>query len=295
VGVHLAVALALACSIQCSKSDPVGPNPPTPPVPPLTPVLVGAGDIADCTDVAVIATGRLIDGVDGTVFTTGDNVYNTPTADNYLNCYGPNWGRHLYRTHATPGNHDYDPPGPFTYFQYFGSAAGEQFGLGYYSYNLGGWHILALDSDIPIGAGSSQLLWVESELAANKVPCTIAYWHHPLFSSAKNGPQTFVRDLWRVLYKYGVDVVMNGHDHVYERFAPQDPDGKADAAKGIRQFTVGTGGASLYYFNTPLATSESRALVHGVLKIGLQASSYTWEFIPVSGQSFRDSGTGTCR
>jgi len=256
-------------------------------------VLVGAGDIGDCTHADVVATARLLDSIGGTVFTTGDNVYDGATADHYANCYGPTWGRQLSRTRPTLGNHDYDPPGPSTYYQYFGAAAGDP-GLGYYSYDLGGWHILALDSQQSLTAGSAQLAWVEDEVVAHPTPCTLAYWHHPLFSSGTSGSQTFIRELWRVLYKGGVDVVINGHEHAYERFAPQDPDGNADPAKGIRQFTVGTGGAPLYSFTAPLKTSESRASVHGVLKVTLQGNAYGWEFIPVAGQTFRDSGTGAC-
>jgi hypothetical protein len=281
-------------SAYCGHSSSPGPAPtPTPPPNSSEPVLVGAGDIAMCPGGSQEATASLLDRIAGTVITTGDNVYDAPTLQNYVDCYGPSWGRHLARTRAAPGNHDYDYPGPFTYFAYFGSAAGSD-GLGYYSYDLAGWHVVALNSVVSMRPGSAQYEWLDADLAADTSRCTVAYFHHPLFSSAQNGPTPAVRDLWRVLYDRGVDVVVNGNDHVYERFAPQDPDGRADPARGIRQFTVGTGGASLYWFGAPQANSVVRASVHGVLKLMLQASGYTWEFVPIAGQSFKDSGSGTC-
>ena len=239
------------------------------------------------------ATALLLDQIGGTVFTTGDNVNEGPTLAKYTECYGPAWGRHLGRTRPSPGNHDYDPPGSSAYFTYFGEAAGDP-GLGYYSYDIATWHVISLNSEVPMSPGSSQYLWLQSDLASHPARCTVAYFHHPLFSSAQNGPTPAVRDLWRLLYDNGVDAVFNGHDHVYERFAPQDPNGKADAARGIRQFTVGTGGATLYGFGSPAPNSEARASVFGVLKLYLQASGYAWQFIPVAGQSYRDGGTGTC-
>jgi hypothetical protein len=239
------------------------------------------------------ATALLLDRIGGTVFTTGDNVYHGPTMAHYVDCYGPSWGRHLSRTRPSPGNHDYDYPGPSTYYSYFGSAAGPE-GLGFYSYDVAGWHVVSLNSQSSMRAGSAQYQWLEQDLSSNTATCTVAYFHYPLFSSSLNGPTAAVRDLWRLLHDRGVDVVLNGHDHVYERFAPQDPDGRADPARGIRQFVVGTGGASLYGFGAPTANSEVRGSVHGVLKLTLQASGYSWEFIPVAGQSFRDSGSGSC-
>jgi hypothetical protein len=256
-------------------------------------VLVGAGDIAMCPGGAQEATALLLDRVGGTVFTTGDNVYGGPSFLKYTECYGPTWGRHLSRTRPVPGNHDYESPGPSAYFAYFGEAAGEE-GLGYYSYDVSTWHVIALNNEVPMSQGSSQYLWLQSDLAGHAARCTVAYFHYPLFSSSQNGPTPAVRDLWRLLYDSGADVILNGNDHVYERFAPQDPNGRSDAARGIRQFTVGTGGATLYGFGTPAANSEARASVHGVLKLSLQSAGYSWEFIPVAGQSFRDSGAGTC-
>ena len=292
--VLLATALLLSAA-RCGGSSDSGtsPTPPSPPFNPTDPVLVGAGDIARCPGGAQSATALLLDGIGGTVFTTGDNVYDGPTLAKYTECYGQSWGRHLYRTRPAPGNHDYDAPGPSAYFEYFGEAAGDP-GLGYYSYDVGTWHVIALNSMVPMQAGSSQYLWLQADLASHPARCTAAYFHYPLFSSSLNGPTVTVRDLWRLLYDNGADVVLNGNDHVYERFAPQDPNGRADPVKGIRQFTVGTGGAELYGFGTPAANSEARASVHGVLKLSVVSSGYTWEFVPVAGQTFKDSGTGSC-
>jgi hypothetical protein len=258
-------------------------------------VLVGAGDIADCTKTAVTETAKLLDSMSGVVFTLGDNVYDTGTMANYVGCYGPNWGRHLSRTKPAVGNHDWNGSSLSAYYSYFGAtgAAGPD-GQGYYSYEAGSWHVLVLNSEIPISAGSAQLMWAQSDLEASKAQCTIAYWHHPLFSSAQNGPQPFVKDLWRMLYQYNVDVVMNGHDHVYERFDLQNPDGARDSARGIRQFTAGTGGSTLYAFGPLRANSQAHSATHGVLKLDLQGNFYTWQFIPIAGQSYSDSGSGTC-
>lgn len=290
----LLTALVL-CWARCggSPDSSTGPTPPPPPFNPTDPILVGAGDIARCPAGAQGATALLLDGIGGTVFTTGDNVYDGPTLTRYAECYGPTWGRHLYRTRPTPGNHDYDSPGPSAYFTYFGDAAGEP-GLGFYSYEVGTWHVIALNSMIPMQAGSSQYLWLRADLASHPASCTVAYFHHPLFTSSLNGPVVAVRELWRLLYDGGADIVINGNDHVYERFAPQDPNGRADPVKGIRQFTVGTGGAELYSFGTPAANSEVRASVHGVLKLTPAHAGYSWEFIPVAGQTFKDSGAGSC-
>jgi hypothetical protein len=277
---------------QCGGSSP-GPGPTPVPPPATDAILVGAGDIADCPSGADAATAFLLDRIGGTVFTTGDNVYGGPTLQRYQECYGRAWGRHLARTRPSPGNHDYDAPGPRPYYDYFGDAAGP-IGLGYYSYDLGGWHVVALNSHVAIGPGSAQIDWLEQDLSASAARCTVAYWHRPLFSSGRNGSSPGVREVWAVLHAHGVDVVINGHDHSYERFGPQDPDGRGDQARGIRQFTVGTGGADLYEFGAPLPNSEVRASVHGVFKLTLQAAGYLWEFVPVSGQSFRDIGAGTC-
>jgi hypothetical protein len=184
-------------------------------------------------------------------------------------------------------------PGASAYFDYFGALAGPS-GLGYYSFELGDeWHAIALNSLVSVNDGSAQAQWLRMDLAASHSKCTIAYWHYPLFTSGPNGSQTQMRDFWRILYGADVDIVVNGHDHLYERFAPQNPDGGRDDARGIREFIVGTGGASPYNFVTASANSEARiSNTYGVLKLTLQSGSYQWEFIPVSGQS--DFGNGSC-
>jgi len=255
-------------------------------------VLVGAGDIADCD---AEPTAALLDNIPGTVFTAGDNAYPDGSDSDYAQCYDPSWGRHKARTRPAPGNHDYNTSGASGYYGYFGSLAGQS-GVGYYSYDLGAWHIVSLNSNVSMSPGSAQETWLRADLAASTKRCTIAYWHHPRFSSGSNhGSSTQSAGVFQALYDAGAEIVIVGHDHEYERFAPQTPNGVSNPAAGIRQFVVGTGGAGLYSFATPLPNSEVRdATSHGVLKLTLSDGSYTWEFIPVAGDSFTDSGSGTC-
>ena len=276
------------------------PPPPPPPPPPPDPVLVAAGDIATCSGTGDEATADLIESISGTVASLGDNVYNDGTLAEYTDCYGPSWGRHKARTKPAPGNHEYNTPNATGYFAYFGSAAGDP-SKGYYSYDLGAWHIIVLNSNMSCTAiscapGSPQDTWLRADLAAHSNVCTLAYWHHPRFNSgARHGNDTTVANFWNALYAYGADVVLNGHDHIYERFAPQTPNAVADPVSGIRQFTVGTGGASHYSIGVVKANSEVRnSGTWGVLKLTLRATSYDWEFVPVAGASFGDSGTGQC-
>jgi hypothetical protein len=261
-------------------------------------VLVGAGDIADCNSAGDEATAALLDGINGTVFTTGDNVYETGTATEFANCYNPSWGRHKARTRPSVGNHEYGTAGATGYFGYFGSAAGEQ-GKGYYSYDLGAWHIVVLNSNCAqVGgcqAGSVQEQWLRADLAAHPAACTLAYWHHPRFSSGQHGNNSAMQPFWQALYDFGADVVLNGHDHTYERFAPQTPSGASDPQRGIRQFVVGTGGRSHYGFpNSPPNSEVRNGNTFGVLKLTLSSNTYNWQFVPVAGGTFTDSGTGTC-
>ncbi len=256
-------------------------------------VLVGAGDIAQCGSQGAEKTAKLLDGISGTVFAAGDNAYGDGSVTDYRDCYNPSWGRHRSRTRPVPGNHEYQTPNAAGYFDYFGGSAGPT-GLGYYGYTLGSWRVLALNSELPVGAGSPQLQWVRDQLTNDPHRCTAVYWHRPLFSSGRNGPSADMQPLWRLLYSLGVDIVINGHDHVYERFAPQTPDGQPDPVKGIRQFTVGTGGAPSSEVVARAANSEVAASVWGVASFTLQSDRYTWAFIPVEGEVFRDSGTGMC-
>jgi acid phosphatase type 7 len=298
-----ALAVLAACSSPTSP-EAMPPSPghatepsPAPPAPaaPGFEVLVGAGDIALCGPnlADAEATSLLLDSIGGTVFTTGDNTQTAGTYEEFRDCYAPTWGRHKARTRPSPGNHDYQTAGGAAYYAYFGDAAGPA-GRGYYSYNLGAWHIVSLNGNVSMQAGSAQANWLRADLEANRTACTLAYWHQALFSSSTNGSNPASRDVWQLLYDHGAEVVMNGHDHIFERFAPQDPSGHRDDARGIRQFTVGTGGCYLYDVERLLPNSEVQGRAHGVLKLTLRADSYDWQFIPVAGSSFADSGTGTC-
>ncbi len=259
------------------------------------PVLVGAGDIASCSRSGDAKTAALVGGIPGTVFTAGDNAYPAGKIAQFEDCYDPTWGAFKDRTRPSPGNHDYETVDAGGYFAYFGSAAGDQ-GEGYYAYDLGAWRIYALNSNCaPVGGcgkGSPQLKWLKADLAANPTQCIAAYWHHPLFSSGAHGNQPKVRPFWRALYAAGADVVINGHDHDYERFAPQEPDGDRNT-DGIREFVVGTGGAERRPFGTIKANSQVRnATTFGVLKLTLHATSYDWTFVPQAGKTFSDSRKG---
>jgi acid phosphatase type 7 len=290
----LAVALALALP-GCGGGSPAAPTTPTPPTPPVAAdaVVVAAGDIGWCGVPEPEATAKLLDVNPGQVVALGDIAYPNGSAADIQNCYQPNWGRHKGRTRPVPGNHDYVTPNASAYFAYFGAAAGAP-GRGYYSYNLESWHVVALDSNVDMGASSAQFAWLIGDLQANPSACTVAYWHHPLFASGPSQGHTRSRDVWRVLYEAGADLVLVGDDHAYERFAPQDPDGRFDSTLGIRQFIVGTGGAPLYDVARLAANSEVRSKTHGVLRLTLKTGKYDWEFIPIAGQSFRDSGSGSC-
>jgi hypothetical protein len=262
-------------------------------------VLVGAGDIARCDNNNDAATAKLLDRIPGTVFIAGDASYPDGSAASFAQCYDPTWGRHKDRTRPSPGNHEYRTPGAKGYFDYFGAAAGE-WGAGYYSYAVGDWHVVALNSNCDeIGgchAGSPQESWLRLDLAANQRRCTVAYWHHPLFTSAAHHqPATETRPLFQALYDYGAEIVMAGHNHTYERFAPQNPGGQLDIARGVRAFVVGTGGASLYRFDEAKPNSEVRnSSTYGVLKLTLHSDWYEWQFVPVAGKTFTDSGSDIC-
>jgi len=290
MGLVTAVMVALAgCDDNGQVASPLAPTPQvTGPA-----VLVGAGDIAECGVPGAEATALLLDALPGTVFSAGDNVYYHGSVEEVQRCYDLTWGRHKARTRPIPGNHDYETPGASAYYSYFGAVAAPG-APGYYSYDVGSWHVVALNSSIPIDAASPQLAWLRSDLAAHRSACTFAYVHYPLFSSGPNGPDARMRPLWDVLYAEGVELVVSGHDHHYERFAPQDPTGRADAARGVRQFVAGTGGVHLYPVGAPRANSEVRASVWGVVKFTLQGAGYDWEFVPVAGQSFRDVGSAMC-
>jgi len=257
-----------------------------------TEIFVGAGDIGQCTGGGVAqATARLLDSIDGTVFALGDNAYPSGTAQDYQGCYDATWGRFKSRTRPVAGNHEYDTAAGAPYYAYFGANAGPA-SAGYYSFDLGNWHVIALNSNIPVGRASAQAAWLRADLAASTARCTLAYWHFPLFSSSQHGNMDQMREFWRILHDAGAEIVLSAHDHVYERFAPQDPDGSADPERGIREFVAGTGGAPPYPFVNVKANSEVRMSANGVLKLTLKAGSYDWNFVSLAGPG--DAGSGTC-
>jgi PKD repeat protein len=266
----------------------------------VDPVLVGAGDIADCSLPNDEATAALVASIPGTVFTAGDNVYDNGTASEFSDCYDPSWGRFKSRTRPAPGNHEYNTPGAAGYYSYFGNAAGDPT-KGYYSYDYGGWHVVVLNAECDqvggCGSGSVQEQWLRADLAAHPTSCTAAIWHEPRFSSGSDhGDDPRSQVFWEDLYYAGADLIINGHDHDYERFAPMDAASNADATYGVREFVIGTGGKELNSFAKIDRNSVARnARDHGVLKLTLHESSYDWEFVAVPGGSgFTDSGTAAC-
>jgi len=259
--------------------------------------LVGAGDIASCASSADSKTAAIVKSIAGTVFTAGDNVYPDGSRANYRNCYKPSWGQFKSRTQPVPGNHDYyKHPGAKAYFAYFGSRAGPS-GLGYYAYDAGAWRIYALNSELAPSSAAygAQYTWLQDDLAANPHQCTLAIWHRPAFSTGPHGNSARMTPFFQLLYDNGAEMIINGHDHMYERYAPIDLIGTADPTNGIREFVVGTGGASLYRYKTTDPNVEVRNnTTHGVLRLDLSATGYTWQFLPAAGGSFTDSGSGTC-
>lgn len=266
--------------------------------------LIAAGDIAGCENQeGAEATAKLLDEIPGTIIALGDLEYGDGTAGDFERCYGKNWGRHKKRTKPVLGNHEYITRGAAGYFQYWGRAAGKA-GKGYYSFDLGSWHIVALNSNCEqtdlggCSEGSPEERWLREDLKKNRSNCTLAYWHHPLFSSGlspRHAMRPEMRAIWADLENAHADVVVVGHEHSYERFAPQTVDGKRDVAHGIREFVVGTGGRSHTPFGLTLANSEIRNTdTYGVLKFKLYPRSYEWEFIPEAGKTFKDSGSGDC-
>ena len=259
--------------------------------------LTGAGDIADCSTPWDEATADLLDGIPGIVFTAGDNAYEEGTAEEYANCYGPSWGRHKNRTYPATGNHEYHSHDAAPHFEYFGAAAGDP-DKGYYSYEAGAWKVIVLNSNagrVPVDAGSEQEQWLRDELASSDHACTLAYWHHPRFSSGVYGDDVRFDAFWQALHEYGAELVVVGHEHHYERLAPLNPAGELDSEAGIRQIIAGTGGRYLRPTGVPRTGSEVRnSETFGVLKLTLYHDSYEWDFVPVAGQTFTDSGSGVC-
>lgn len=267
------------------------------------PVLIGAGDIADAYDYQLsgaLATASLIASFPtATVFADGDQTHANGSDADFMTVYNATWGQFRTRTIPVAGNHEYFSLRGLAYFNYWGNVAGDP-SKGYYSFNLGTWHIIVLNANcswVPCSNGSPQEKWLSSDLAANSSFCTLAFWHQPLYTSSSTiTPTAAVQPFWTDLYSANADLIVNAHAHSYERFAPQDAKGNLDTTRGIVEIVSGTGGASHFAFNsTPAANSLVRnSTAYGVLKLTLHSTSYDWEFVPIAGQSFTDSGTQAC-
>ncbi len=294
--------LASACSSSCTRAKSATPAAALPfdrlTVDTASAVLVGAGDVTHCNALEPAkATAALLARIDGTVFVLGDGSNGRGRPEEYAECFGTTWGRFRDRLRPAPGNHDYVTENAAGYFGYYGEPAGEP-GKGFYSYQAGGWHVVVLNSNCEAvggcGPGSEQERWLREDLAAHPAKCTVAYWHHPRFSSGLHGGDERVDGFWRALHEAGAELVLNGHDHHYERFVPLAPDGKPDPKRGVRQLISGTGGARLRNLSQPIAGSETHVQgVHGVTRLVLREGSYEWQFISVEGKVL-DSGSGRC-
>ena len=290
---------SVTASPQPSPTPTPTPEPtptPTPEPPPF--VLVGAGDIAGCTWDGDEATAALLDDIEGSIFTTGDNAYPDGRPAQYAECYGPSWGRHRDRTlFPAAGNHEWHTRNAAGYLEYFGAAAKLE-GATWYARDAGAWRVIVLDSECDdVGGcdvGTPQHTWLATELSTNPRSCTVAIWHAPRYTSGSHGDEDDVQPFWDLLSAAGAELILNGHDHDYERFAPLNAGGAPDE-NGIRQIVVGTGGAPLRDFVRDSPHSEARSDdTLGVLRLELSDGAYEWTFVPVAGQTFTDTGAGTC-
>jgi hypothetical protein len=267
--------------------------------------VYAAGDIADCrkfgpadtgaAQTAALILSELTRHDNAAVLTLGDHTYPNGRLAEFTDCYGPTWGQFKSRTYPAPGNHEYYTRRATGYYDYFGDAAGPG-RRGYYSFTLGNWHVVSLNSNLkqPL-EHHAQLEWLKAEFAQHKTRCTLAYWHHPVFSSGGHGDNPQMQDAWQILADAGADVALVAHDHNYERFAPMDAHGRPDPTRGMRQFVVGTGGAKLtpFRFRRPNSDGGSNS-THGVLKLVLKEAGYEWEFLPVTPDGFTDRGASFC-
>lgn len=272
--------------------SPVGPTTPPAPTTPVTNWVNVVGDTGWCGAPAMPLLSRLMATLGGDIFLAGDLAYPNGTLGEFQRCFDPDFGRFRSRFWAAPGNHDYQTAGADGYFTYFADRAGPV-RRGYYSVRSATWRVLMLNSQIPIARGSAQLEWVRAELVANPARCTMAVMHYPFDSSGPNGPNPQLRDLWGVMHEQGVDVVVAGHDHLYERHAPQDANGRSDPARGIRLFIAGTGGAPEYGRARAAQHSERLISSHGLLRLKLEPALYEWEFMDPRG-SVLDRGLNVC-
>jgi Big-like domain-containing protein/invasin-like protein len=262
-------------------------------------IFIGAGDISSCSNNGDEMTAQIIDTIPGTVYNLGDDAYNNGTTSEFNNCYNPTWGRFKNRTKPSAGNHEYNTSGATGYYAYFGAAAGDP-SKGYYSYNLGAWHIIVLNSNISRSTGSAQDTWLKSDLDAHPGQCTLAYWHHPLYSSTGGTGSggvsiSSMKPYWDRLYAAHADLVLNGHRHFYERLKPMKPDGSSDPTNGITEIIVGSGGigggSETNLFPTHITGDGD---TRGVLKLYLYDDSFAWRFIPIAGKTYTDTGSTAC-
>lgn len=292
-GAAFLLSLAAGCATQ---------RPPALPGEGIT--VYAAGDIADCryrlpestgaAQTAALVAGGLAKNDKAVVLTLGDNTYPAGAPAEFSGCYDPTWGRFKARTYPSIGNHDSYTKGAAGYFDYFGERA-KPAQHGYYSFELGAWHVIALNSTLRGSEFATQLAWLKDDLDRHPSACTLAYWHHPAFSSGGHGDNAFMLPVWKQLAAAGVDLALSGHDHDYERFAPQDGEGRRDEARGMRQFVVGTGGAQLSPLRWSKPNSEARdSSTHGVLKLTLKEGGYEWEYLPVTPGGFSDRGAARC-
>jgi acid phosphatase type 7 len=293
--------------------DPAGPRGPvdTPAAPAETPPpsadpppgsvsILAAADIGRCDSEHDEATAELVEQFpDATVLIPGDLAYEDGSAEDFERCYDPTWGAFKERTRPAPGNHEYETDDADPYFDYFGRSVGEP-GKGWYSFDLGDWHLVALNSncdDVGCGADSEQVEWLRADLEASEARCTLAFWHAPRFTSGeKHGGTADVQALWQVLLDRDVELVLSGHEHFYERTAPLDARGRVDEENGVRQFVVGTGGGHFYELGDRIPGSEAAVEdTAGVLRMTLHPDGYDWAFLPVPANGDSDAGSAECR
>jgi hypothetical protein len=287
-----------------------GPTPGAGAAPRTSWTVLSSGDVANCFNnipgdpssgqhpgAGAVLTTNLIKSllpVDDLIV-QGDLAYESGTTAEFRDCYEPTWGQFRAFSHPAPGNHEYGTPGAAGYFAYWGAQAGPG-GHGYYSYDLGPWHIVSLNSESDLAAGGAQAKWLRADLAGHATTCTLAFWHKPRFSNdAVHGDDPGVAPLFSILYDNRVDVLLQGHAHVYERWAELAPNGTPAPGRGVRAFVVGTGGAETMAVKANRPGEEvSQGNVNGVLRLTLTSAGYAWSFLPADGSTFSDSGTGTC-
>jgi hypothetical protein len=256
-------------------------------------IVLAAGDIASCDLPGDERTAALLDTHRGTILGLGDNAYEDGSWRDFQACYRPTWGRHKQRVRPAPGNHEYNTPGAWGYFRYFGKAAGPN-RRGYYSFDLGEWHIVSLNSERDTGARGAQARWLRADLARTKASCVLAYWHRPRWSSGAYGDDPRTAPFWNALYDARADVVLTGHDHNYQRYPPMNKRGRIDNARGVRSFVVGTGGAHPHRLRADQRRQAAKDGVFGMLRLTLRPDGYGWRFLRAAGAPYRDSGSGAC-